>query len=211
MILDDCFLGKQSKAAAYYTIGRHNNCDTLYISKYYFALSRQSVRENSNFIILFPQNTKSVEHTIEITVQIYPLKSSVLFKEFCQTVWEGKHNFITIDLTSNCCNGQYRKNLDTSYIPKAFKDQDSSLYYPNLNTFKCDMSLSNSIGSVLGFDKKIWTEKFNTSEHTVNIMRVNSILVFYDLIGSSYLNSTQQPISLGRRLLCDLLYQYTSP
>ena len=60
---------------------------------------------------------------------------------------------------------------------------------------KVDMSLPNSVGSVLGFDKKIYTEKFNTSEHTVNIMRVNSILVFCDLIGSSYLNSTQQPIS----------------
>ncbi len=59
-ILDDCFRGKQSKAAAYYTRGRHNNCDTLYISQNYFGLPRQSVRENSNFIILFPQNTKSL-------------------------------------------------------------------------------------------------------------------------------------------------------
>ena len=54
LILDDCFLGKQSKATAYYTRGRHNNCDTLYISQNYFSLPRQSVRENSNFIILFP-------------------------------------------------------------------------------------------------------------------------------------------------------------
>ena len=32
LILDDCFLGPQNKAEAYYTRGRHNNCDTFYIS-----------------------------------------------------------------------------------------------------------------------------------------------------------------------------------
>ena len=40
LILDDCFLGKQNKAGAYYTRGRHNNCDTLYISQKYFCLPR---------------------------------------------------------------------------------------------------------------------------------------------------------------------------
>ena len=31
LVLDECFLGKQNKAEAYYTRGRHNNCDTLYM------------------------------------------------------------------------------------------------------------------------------------------------------------------------------------
>ena len=29
MLLDDCFLGKQNKADAYYTRGRDNNCDAI--------------------------------------------------------------------------------------------------------------------------------------------------------------------------------------
>ena len=33
MLLDDCFLGKQNKAEAYYTRGRHKNCDTIYIAQ----------------------------------------------------------------------------------------------------------------------------------------------------------------------------------
>ena len=33
LILDDCFLGKRNKAETYYTRGRHNNCDTLYIAQ----------------------------------------------------------------------------------------------------------------------------------------------------------------------------------
>ena len=35
-LLDGCFLGKQNKAEAYYTRGRHNNCDTIYIAQNYF-------------------------------------------------------------------------------------------------------------------------------------------------------------------------------
>ena len=52
LLLDDCFLGKQNKAEAYYTRGIHNNCDTIYIAQNYFRLTR----ENSNFIIRFPQD-----------------------------------------------------------------------------------------------------------------------------------------------------------
>ena len=43
LILDDCFLGPQKKAEAYYTRGRHNNCDTFYISQNYFRLPRQTI------------------------------------------------------------------------------------------------------------------------------------------------------------------------
>ena len=62
LILDDCILGKQNKAEAYYTRGRHNNCDTFYISQNYFLLPRQTIRENANFIILFQQDMKNLNH-----------------------------------------------------------------------------------------------------------------------------------------------------
>ena len=62
LVLDDCILGKQNKAEAYYTRGRHNNCDTFYISQNYFLLPRQTIRENANFIILFPQDMKNLNH-----------------------------------------------------------------------------------------------------------------------------------------------------
>ena len=35
LILDDCFQGTQNIMEAYYTRGRHNNCDTFYISQNY--------------------------------------------------------------------------------------------------------------------------------------------------------------------------------
>ena len=116
LILDDCYLGKQSAAGSYYSRGRHNNCDTLYISQNYFALPRNSVRENSNFIILFPQNSKSISH-------IYQDHASELnyeeFFNFCQSCWSKKFDFVTIDLTSDILYGKFRKNIQTFYIPKS--------------------------------------------------------------------------------------------
>ena len=43
LLLDDCFLGKQNKAEAYYTRGRHNNCVKIYIAQNYFWLPRHTI------------------------------------------------------------------------------------------------------------------------------------------------------------------------
>ena len=75
---------------------------------------------------------------------------------------------------------------------------------PNLNTLKCIMTLKEgievdmkgekSIRSVLGYEAKVYKERRTESEHTVNIMRVNSIFVHCNLINSSYVNGSQQPV-----------------
>ena len=81
LLLDDCFLGKQNKAEACYTRGRHNNCDTIYIAPNYFRLPRHKIRENSNFIILFPQDTKTLTHIhADQCAGDIPLLE---FKQFC--------------------------------------------------------------------------------------------------------------------------------
>ena len=115
LILDDCLLEKQCKAEAYYTRGRHNNCDSFYISQNYFRLPRQTIRENSNLIILFQQDTKNLNHIHADHCSDISIEE---FKEFCRKVWSsGKHNFVTIDSTSRKETGKYRKNLDCFYNP----------------------------------------------------------------------------------------------
>ena len=104
LLLDDSFLGKKNKAEAYYTRGRHNSCDTIYIAQNYFRLPRHTIRENSNFIILFPQETKNLTHILE-------------FKQFCHRVWSEYHNFVAIDLASTPTNGKYRQNFNRFYFP----------------------------------------------------------------------------------------------
>ena len=115
MIFDDCMLEKQNKTQSYYTRGRHSNCDCFYISQNYFKLDRQTVRENSNFIILFPQSDKNLDHIHrDHCTQI----SNEQFKKFCNLVWQDKYNFVTIDLTRPFDNGKYRKNFDQFFDPK---------------------------------------------------------------------------------------------
>ena len=62
LVLDDVMLGPQSKAEAYYSKGRHNLVDTIYITQTYFCLPHQTVRENVNFYIFFPQDNKNFTH-----------------------------------------------------------------------------------------------------------------------------------------------------
>ena len=124
LLLDDCFQGKQNKAEAYYTRGRHNNCDTIYIAQNYFRLPRHTIRENSNVIILFPQDTKNLSHIhAEHCAGDIPLLE---FKQFCHRVWSEEHNFVTIDLTSTPTNGKYRQNFNRFYFPTGCMDRQGN-------------------------------------------------------------------------------------
>ena len=48
LVLEDCFLRKQNKGEAYYTRGRHNSCDTIYIAQNYFRLPVPTRSEESH-------------------------------------------------------------------------------------------------------------------------------------------------------------------
>jgi hypothetical protein len=62
MIFDDHQLEKQNKCKTYYIRGRHSNVDCFYIARNYFKLPKQTIHENANFICLFPQDLKNVNH-----------------------------------------------------------------------------------------------------------------------------------------------------
>ena len=82
--------------------------------------------------------------------------------------------------------------------------KDDVQFIPNMNTLKClmilkkgiqvDMKGESSIRTVLGFKAKVYKDVRTESESTVNIMRVNSIFVFCDIISSSYVNGKQEPV-----------------
>ena len=82
--------------------------------------------------------------------------------------------------------------------------KDDIILKPNKNTFQTvmtimdkvqvDFAIPNSIRTVLGFDAKIYKSGRHLSEHTVNIMRVNSIFVHTNIIGSTYVNGSQSPV-----------------
>jgi len=62
MVFVDLLLKRQNKCEAYYTRGRHSNVDCFYLAQTYFKLPRETIRENANFICLFPQDLKNINH-----------------------------------------------------------------------------------------------------------------------------------------------------
>lgn len=115
MVFDDILLECQRKCEKYYMRGRHSNVDCFYLSQNYFKLPRQTIRENANFFCLFPQDAKNVSHIYNDHVT--PDMTKEDFKMLCKKAWEQPHGFVTIDLSSNKCDGKYRCGLDEFFIP----------------------------------------------------------------------------------------------
>lgn len=113
-IFDDLQLEKQNKCEMYYIRGRHSNVDCFYLAQNYFKLPRQTIRENANFICLFPQDLKNVNHIYDDHVGTDMTKDE--FRKLCKVAWGQRHGFVVIDLTSKKDEGKYRSGLDCFYI-----------------------------------------------------------------------------------------------
>ena len=114
MIFDDLLLERQNKTECYYIHGRHSNVDCFYLSQNYFKLPRQTIRENANFICLFPQDLKNISHIYNDHVGDDMTKEE--FRKFCKKCWEKPYGFAVIDLTSKKDAGKYRSGLDNFFI-----------------------------------------------------------------------------------------------
>ena len=69
MVFDDRLLEKQNTCESYYVRGRHSNVDCFYLAQNNFKLPRQTLRENTNFICLFPQDLKNRNHIFDDRVR----------------------------------------------------------------------------------------------------------------------------------------------
>ena len=98
MVFDDLLLEKQNKCESHYVRGRHSNVDCFDLAQNYFKLSRQTIRENENFICLFPQDLKNLNHIFGDHGGSEMTKEE--FRQLCKTAWEKQHGFVIIDLSS---------------------------------------------------------------------------------------------------------------
>ena len=62
VVFDDMLDSNQKLIDPFFTRGRHNDLDVYYLSQSYFNLTKRTIRNNSNIIILFQQTLKVVEH-----------------------------------------------------------------------------------------------------------------------------------------------------
>jgi hypothetical protein len=106
MIFDDVLLEKQRIIESYYTKGRHNSCQSFYISQSFFGIPKGTVRDNSNLLILFKLNDMDVTH---IHRQIAATDMSLdTFRNVCKNVWTEKYKFLVI-------NKDHDNNLNLKY------------------------------------------------------------------------------------------------
>ena len=101
-------LGAQnsSQTDEFFNRGRHEDLDVFYISQSYFALPRQSIRNNSDRLILFKQTLRDVQ-SMYYDIGAYDMKYDE-FKEIHHKAWSDRFNYLCIDVTKNKDEGKYR-------------------------------------------------------------------------------------------------------
>ena len=106
VIFDDMLGARNScQIDEFFTRGRHEDLDVYYISQSYFALPRQSIRNNSDRLILFKQTLRDVQ-SMYYDIGAYDMKYDE-FKEMCHKAWDEKYNYLCIDMTKNKNEGKY--------------------------------------------------------------------------------------------------------
>ena len=108
---------KDNRVQMLFKRGRHNNINTIYISQSYFHLPRKTIRNNSNFLILFKLPMKDVENIYQDLVS-----ADMVIKEFktlCQLAWSKPFGYLIIDLTKDRFLGKYRVGVDQFYLPES--------------------------------------------------------------------------------------------
>ena len=117
VIFDDMLGAKNSSQIdEFFTRVRHEDLDVYCISQSYFASPRQSIRDNSDRLIMFKQTLRDVQsmyHDIGAFDIIYDE-----FKEMCRDAWSEKFNYLFIDMAKNKNDGKYRifNESKTTYI-----------------------------------------------------------------------------------------------
>jgi len=95
IIFDDCINEKnQNIMEKYFTRGRHQNVNVIYLSQSWFDLNKRSIRANSNYIILFKLNKrdKSLIYSDLLSNTI----DKEEFDELTQT-WNSKYKYIAFN------------------------------------------------------------------------------------------------------------------
>ena len=95
-----------SQIDEFFTRCRHEDLDVNYISQSYLALPRQSIRNNSDRLILFKQTLRDVQ-SMYYHIGAYDMKYDK-FKQMCHKAWDERFNYLCIDMTKNKNDGKYR-------------------------------------------------------------------------------------------------------
>ena len=107
-IFDDMLGAKNSSQVDdFFSGGRHEILDVYYISQSFFGLPRQSIRNNSDRLILLKQTLRDVQSMYQ-DIGAFDMKYHE-DKETCRVAWSEKFKYLCIDLTKNKNEAIYKK------------------------------------------------------------------------------------------------------
>ena len=95
-----------SQIDEFFTRGRHEDLVVYYTSQSYFALPRQSIRNNSGRLTLFQQTLRDVQ-SMYYVIGAYDMNYNE-FKEMCQKTWDERFGYLCFDMTKNKNEGKFR-------------------------------------------------------------------------------------------------------
>lgn len=111
-IFDDVICDKsQNSVRNLFSIGRHYDVDVIYLTQTLSKLSKQLIRDNCNFVVLFKQDDVNLRHAYS-DFGVNCDMSFDEFRKFCLECWRERYSFIVIDLDSDVNNGRYRKKFN---------------------------------------------------------------------------------------------------
>jgi hypothetical protein len=95
IVFDDCVNAKnQNILSNYYSKGRHNNCNCIYLSQSFFDLERM-IRLNSNILILFKLSQRNKSDIYNSIVGTMMDRSE--FYSIADNAWSQKYRYIVVD------------------------------------------------------------------------------------------------------------------
>ena len=108
IVIFDDMLGARnsSQIDEFFIRGRHEDLDVYNTSQSYFGLPRQSIRNNSDRLILFKRTLRDVQ-SMYYDIGAYDMKYEEL-KLMCRKACDEKYNYLCIDMTKNKNGGKYR-------------------------------------------------------------------------------------------------------
>src|SRR3977135_3988107 len=121
-IIDDSMMLKQGPIENFFVYGRHNNINIIYLAQSYFQLPKKSIRDNANYIILFPQNATDIQ-SLHRYVTSTDFEKIDDFKTFCKESWKEPYSFITIEKDNKDRDKRYSRGFGnfSSFSPKVNK------------------------------------------------------------------------------------------
>lgn len=111
IVFDDIACSPQSIIRDYFARGRHNLIDCFYICQTYSKIPKQLVRDNANFIIVFPVDELNLSHIYRDHANMDMAFGK--FKDLCSLCWKNKYGFLVIDKDRDVKDGRYRVGFDT--------------------------------------------------------------------------------------------------